>query len=85
MQGHNGGNSVTAIWTNPPRSVKARAVRLTLHGDQLGNAETARRRHGTLSYTWSTFQQGTDVKVCVKFAGINHVACDWTKYVGNQG
>ncbi len=84
LDGRNGWNAVTAIWTNPPKKAKTRAVRLFLDGRQYGSAETARRVRGTLSHTWAGFEQGTDVKVCVKFSGIKRVACDRTKYIGNR-
>ncbi len=84
LEGRNHWNSVTAIWVNPPRSARARTVRLTLHGRQLGRAETARRVGTTLSYTWSGFDTGTGTKVCVQFAGISRVACDTTRYIGDR-
>ncbi|MGW2709084.1 hypothetical protein ACWC4J_08825 [Streptomyces sp. NPDC001356] len=84
LDGRNGGNAVTAIWTNPPKKAKTRAVRLFLDGRQYGTVETARRVRGTLSHTWTSFEQGTDVQVCVRFAGIRRVACDRTKYIGNR-
>lgn len=84
LEGRNGWNSVTGFWANPPRSATTRTVRLTLNGRQLGGAETARRKGGTISYEWSGFEQGTGVKVCVTFTGINRVACDTTKYIGNR-
>jgi hypothetical protein len=84
LEGRNGWNAVTGFWANPPRSATTRTVRLTLNGRQLGGTETARRRGSTISYTWSGFEQGTNVKVCVTFTGINRVACDTTKYIGNR-
>ncbi|MEV7817094.1 hypothetical protein AB0P05_41495 [Streptomyces flaveolus] len=51
-----------------------------LDGRQYGTVETARRVRGTLSHTRASFEQGTGVKVCVRFAGILRVACDRTKY-----
>ncbi|WP_330461534.1 hypothetical protein OIB37_34495 [Streptomyces sp. NBC_00820] len=84
LQGRNSYNSVTAIWTNPPKATKKRGVRLTLDGDQLGVVQTARRVGGTISFTWSTMDTDTDTKVCVRFTGINRVACDRTKYIGNR-
>ncbi|WP_437065304.1 hypothetical protein [Streptomyces sp. enrichment culture] len=82
MEGRNGWNAVTAIWTNPPKSTTSWKVWLTQDGSRVGGTQTARRQGKTLSYTWSTFQQGTDAKMCVHFKGINRVACDKTKYVG---
>ncbi|MEU0074086.1 hypothetical protein ABZ027_31795 [Streptomyces sp. NPDC006332] len=84
MKGRNGWNSVTAIWANPPKSAKTRKVWLTQDGNRLGNTQTARRKGETISYTWSSFQQGTDVKMCVHFKGISRVACDTTKYIGDR-
>ncbi|MGA4960550.1 hypothetical protein, partial [Streptomyces lavendulocolor] len=84
MEGRNGWNTVTAIWTNPPKSVKKRTVWLTQDGDRVGKAQTARRKGKTLSYTWSGFEQGTDATMCVRFQGINRMACDKTKYVGDR-
>ncbi|MGA4960343.1 hypothetical protein [Streptomyces lavendulocolor] len=84
MEGRNGWNTVTAIWTNPPKSVKKRTVWLTQDGDRVGKAQTARRKGKTLSYTWSGFEQGTDATMCVRFKGINRVACDKTKYIGDR-
>ncbi|MEU3735219.1 hypothetical protein AB0E81_38425 [Streptomyces sp. NPDC033538] len=84
MEGRNGWNSVTAIWTNPPKSAKTRTVWLTQDGDLVGSKHTARRKGKTISYTWSSFQQGTDAKMCVHFKDINRVACDKTKYIGNR-
>ncbi|MEU1660670.1 hypothetical protein ABZ527_31800 [Streptomyces griseofuscus] len=84
MQGRNGWNSITAIWVNPPASVKRRSVRLLLAGAQFGPAHTARRVGHTVSHTWPAFEQDTDVKVCVRFAGVNRVACDRTMYIGSR-
>ncbi|MEU5483474.1 hypothetical protein [Streptomyces mirabilis] len=75
---------MTAIWANPPKSVKKRAVRLTLDGHQLGGSQTARRVGGTISYKWSGFEQGTGIKVCIHFTGIDRVACEETKYIGDR-
>lgn len=63
LQGRNAWNSVTAIWTNPPKAVQTRSVRLTLNGDQLGETQTARRVGKTLSYTWSAMDTDTDTNV----------------------
>ncbi|MFF4442421.1 hypothetical protein [Streptomyces sp. NPDC001621] len=84
LQGRNGWNSVTSIWVNPPKDVKTRSVRLFIDGHQLGHAQTARRVGKTISYHWSGFEQGTDVRVCVRFAGIDRVACERTKYIGDR-
>ncbi len=84
LEGRNHWNSVTAIYVNPPRSAKSRTVRLTLNGDQLGRAQKARRVGKTISYTWSGFDTGTGVTVCVRFTGIDRVACEKTKYIGNR-
>ncbi|MEU2380341.1 hypothetical protein [Streptomyces misionensis] len=84
MEGRNGWNTVTAIWTNPPKSARTRTVWLTQDGRRVGRAQTARRQGGTLSYTWPGFEQGTGAKLCVRFKGISRVACDMTKYIGNR-
>ncbi|WP_406011170.1 hypothetical protein OG440_37310 [Streptomyces sp. NBC_00637] len=84
LEGRNGWNSVTAIWTNPPQGVRKRGVRLTLNGHQLGSVQTARRVGRTLSFTWSAMDTETDTKVCVRFARIDRVACDKTKYIGDR-
>ncbi|PRH77202.1 hypothetical protein C6N75_21550 [Streptomyces solincola] len=84
MEGRNGWNKITAIWTNPPRAAKTRTVYLTQDGQQVGHQHTARRKGKTLSYTWSAFEQGTNAKMCVRFRGIDRVACDTTKYIGNR-
>ncbi|MFV5995857.1 hypothetical protein ACNPQM_26395 [Streptomyces sp. NPDC056231] len=84
LEGRNEWNSVTGVWVNPPKRVHARNVRLFLDGNQFGSAQTARRVGRTLSYHWSGFDTGTDVKVCVRFEGIGRVACDKTKYIGNR-
>ncbi|MET8218086.1 hypothetical protein [Streptomyces hirsutus] len=84
MEGRNDWNSVTAIWTNPPKSVTKRTMWLTQDGSRVGSKKTARRKGKTLSYTWSSFQQGTDAKMCVHFKGISRVACDKTKYIGDR-
>lgn len=84
LEGRNEWNSVTAIWTNPPRGVTTRKVRLYLDGHQLGYTRTARRVGATLSYHWSAFDTGTEVKVCVRFERIDRVACEYTKFIGNR-
>ena len=82
LEGHNGWNGVTAIWTNPPRTERARAVRLILDGHQLFRTETARRVGQTLSHHWRAFETATNTKVCVEFARIGRVACQTTRYTG---
>ncbi|MGW5531776.1 hypothetical protein [Streptomyces xanthochromogenes] len=84
VEGRNGWNSVTGIWTNPPRGEHTRSVRLTLNGHQLGRPQTARRVGSTLSYHWSGFETGTDTKLCVRFDGISRIACDTTRYIGDR-
>lgn len=84
LDGRNGEDAVTAIWMNPPKKVERRVVRLFLDGRRYGTVETARRVRGTLSHSWASFEQGTGVKVCVRFAGIRRVACDRTTYIGNR-
>ncbi|WP_331763697.1 hypothetical protein OH738_40195 (plasmid) [Streptomyces hirsutus] len=84
MEGRNGWNSVTTIWTNPPKSGMKRTVWLIQDGSRVGSKKTVRRKGKALSYTWSSFQQGTDVKMCVHFNGISRVACDKTKYIGDR-
>ncbi|WP_428949850.1 hypothetical protein [Streptomyces sp. cg35] len=85
LVGHNGGNSATGFWSNPPKSVKSRAVYLTLNGHNYGSPSTAKRVGKTISYTWSSFDMDTDTKVCVRFKGINRIACQATKYKGVPG
>ncbi|MFE3688178.1 hypothetical protein ACFXPM_33785 [Streptomyces sp. NPDC059095] len=84
LEGRNHWNSVTGIWTNPPKTARQRDVTLTLNGWRLGSAQTARRVGGTLSYHWSGFDTGTDTKICVHFTGISRVACATTKYIGDR-
>ncbi|MFD9097800.1 hypothetical protein [Streptomyces collinus] len=84
LEGRNHWNSVTGIWANPPARAGMRKVRLFLNGHRFGSAQTARRVGATLSYHWSGFDTGTDTEVCVRFKGINRVACDTTKYIGNR-
>lgn len=83
LEGRNGWNAVTAIWTNPGTSVKTRRVHLYLRGSHVSTA-TARRVGKTVSHSWSGMQTGTDARVCVRFAGIDRVACDTTKYIGRR-
>ncbi|MGA4862169.1 hypothetical protein ACPB9J_05980 [Streptomyces lavendulocolor] len=70
MEGRNDWNTATAIWTNPPK--------------QVGKAQTAHRKGKTLNYTSSSFEQGTDATLCVRFKGINRVACDKIKHIGDR-
>lgn len=83
LQGRNDWNSVTGIWTNPPKHIKNRAVTLYWNGDRFSTA-TATRVGKTLSYTWTTLQTGTHATLCVKFKGSNRTACEKTKYIGNR-
>lgn len=78
-------NSVTAIWVNPPKRTKSRTVQLYSNGHKLHHPEEAHRVGNTLSYTWTTFDTGTDTKLCVRFARINRTACDSTTYSGVPG
>ncbi|KUF17370.1 hypothetical protein AT728_16345 [Streptomyces silvensis] len=82
LEGRNQWNSVTGIWTNPPKRIKKRTVTLYLSGRRF-NSATARRVGKTLSYTWSHFNLGpTGTKACVKFAGSKRMACQTTSYSG---
>lgn len=85
LDGKNGWNRVTAIWVNPPKQVKARTVTMTLNGHRVFRDGMAHRVGDTLSYTWPASDLGTDTRVCVRFAGINRVACETTKYTGVPG
>jgi len=85
ITGRNEWNSVTAIWTNPPRKTKSRSVQLYSNGHRLFRPEKAHRVGNTLSYTWSAFDTGAHTRLCVKFAGVNRVACDSTSYSGVPG
>ena len=78
-------NSVTAIWTNPPKKTRTRTVQLYSNGHKLFRLEQAHRVGTTLSYTWSTFDTGTHTQLCVRFAGITRTACDSTTYSGVPG
>ncbi len=83
LEGNNGWNSVTGIWTNPPKHVKSNAVTLYWDGERF-DTSTATRVGKTLSYTWSSMQTGTDTKLCVKFKGSSRTACEKTKYIGDR-
>lgn len=83
LMGRNHLNSVTAIWTNPSRGTRKRKVTLFMNGRRYSTAQ-AHRVGSTLSHTWSTFDTGTDTKLCVKFEGISRMACETTRYIGNR-
>jgi hypothetical protein len=84
LEGRNGWNNVAAIWTNPSRGTRHRPVWVTVNGRQYGPKERATRVGGTLSYRWSGWEQGTDAKICIRFARIDRVACEHTKYTGDR-
>lgn len=84
LEGRNSWNSVTAIWVNAPTRVKARTVRLFMNGRQFYDPQRAVRVGKTVSFTWSAMDTSTDTKLCVRFKGIDRVACDRTKYIGNR-
>lgn len=67
LEGRNSWNSVTAIWVNPPKSVRARTVRLFMNGRQFADAQKAVRVGKTVSFTWSSMDTSTDTKLCVRF------------------
>ncbi|MFJ8863733.1 hypothetical protein ACIRD8_35635 [Streptomyces sp. NPDC102451] len=83
LEGRNDYNAVTAIWSNPPKKIKSRAVSLYWNGDHYDSA-TAKRVGKTLSYRWSTMDTGTNTRLCVRFKGSNRMACETTKYIGNR-
>lgn len=83
LKGHNGWNSVTGIWVNPPGRVMTRAVSLHWNGSLFDKA-VAKRVGRTLSHTWSNMQTGTDTRLCVKFRGRQRMACETTRYVGDR-
>ncbi|WP_327687079.1 hypothetical protein [Streptomyces sp. NBC_00467] len=82
LNGNNGWNSVTAIWTNPPKGTKSRAVTLYWNGERF-NTRTAKKKGKSLSYTWSAMDTGTGTKLCVKFKGSSRMACEKTAYSGS--
>ncbi|MFE4539665.1 hypothetical protein ACFRKB_32145 [Streptomyces scopuliridis] len=84
LEGTNGWNSVTGIWTNPPKRVKTNAVTLFWNGERYRTA-TARRVGQSLSYTWKHMETGTNTKLCVRFAASSRTACEKTRYAGIQG
>lgn len=84
LEGRNSENSVTGFWANPPKSAKSRTVWLTVDGKQYGKKERATRVGETLSYHWTSWDQGTDAKICVHFKDIDRVACERTKFTGNR-
>lgn len=65
LDGANGWNPVTEIWTNPPAGVRARGMYLYWNGQRFGDPVTARRVGRTLSCTWQNLQSGTDTELCV--------------------
>lgn len=84
LEGRNEVNSVTAIWTNPPRGENSRRSWLSINGEKVG-AGTAQRVGRTLSYTWERMQTGTGKKICVGFAGVgSRIACQSTVYIGDR-
>jgi hypothetical protein len=82
LDGRNGQNSITGIWTNPG-SVKTHAVTMYMN-DKPYSTKTATRHGDSLSYTWSSMNTGTDTKICVKFAGSSRMACETTRYIGDR-
>ncbi|MGW1674573.1 hypothetical protein [Streptomyces sp. NPDC002324] len=84
LEGRNSWNSVTAIWVNPPKRVKSRTVQLYMHGRRFYAPQKAVRVGRTVSFTWSSMDTGTGTKLCVRFKGIDRMACDRTKYIGNR-
>ncbi|WP_394427040.1 hypothetical protein [Streptomyces sp. SGAir0957] len=84
LTGHNGANAVTGFWANPPRSVSSRSVVLTMDGVRHGGRATAKRVGKTISYSWRRFNTGSHTKLCVRFARIDRVACQTTKYSGSR-
>ncbi|MFF0220107.1 hypothetical protein [Streptomyces vinaceus] len=84
LEGSNFWNTPTAIWTNPGRSVRAREVSLYVNGKRYYGLKTATRKGKTLSYTWGRFQQDADTKLCVRFQGIDRVACEFTRDIGDR-
>ncbi|MFG3496355.1 hypothetical protein [Streptomyces sp. NPDC047928] len=81
LDGRNGWNSITAIWTNPPERLTRREVTLYRDGERLATA-TAKRSGKTLRHTWPTMNTGTDTELCVAFKGSRRLACEHTRYVG---
>jgi hypothetical protein len=65
-------------------SVKKRTVWLTQNGRRVLRADTAWREGKTLSYTWTSFQQGSNASICVRFEGIRRVVCEKTRYIGTR-
>ncbi|MFJ3176093.1 hypothetical protein ACIPJK_35720 [Streptomyces roseus] len=84
LEGNNFWNTPTAIWTNPGRKVMAREVSLFVNGKRYYGPRTATRKGKTLSYSWGRFQQDTDTQLCVRFAGIDRVACEFTRDIGDR-
>ncbi|MFD4371100.1 hypothetical protein [Streptomyces sp. NPDC058486] len=84
LEGRNSWNSVTGFWSNPPKSAKSRTAWLTVDGERYGKKVKATRVGETISYHWTSWAQGTDAKICVHFKGIDRVACEKTKFIGNR-
>lgn len=83
LNGSNGWNSITGIWSNPPKSVKHRAVTLYANGERF-NTRIATKKGRSLSYTWSAMDTGTGTKLCVKFKGSARMACERAAYAGSR-
>lgn len=83
LDGRNGWNSVTGIWSNPPSEIRSREVSLYWDGRHF-NTSVATRKGSTLSYTWAGMQTGTDTELCVKFKGSRRMACETTRYIGDR-
>ncbi|WP_455359510.1 hypothetical protein [Streptomyces sp. SYSU K21746] len=83
LDGRNGWNSVTGIWTNPPKGTRSRQVSLYWNGEHF-DTSVATRKGSTLSYTWAGMQTGTDTELCVRFKGSRRTACETTRYIGDR-
>ncbi|MGW2681530.1 hypothetical protein [Streptomyces sp. NPDC001436] len=84
LEGSNVWNTPTAIRVNPPKDVKTRQVSLYVNGALYRfdkNPATARPVGKTLSYTWMHSEWEPDSKICVRFQGIDRVACERVKSI----
>ncbi|MFD7262324.1 hypothetical protein [Streptomyces sp. NPDC059874] len=87
LEGSNFWNTPTAIWVNPPKNVKTRQVSLYVNGKLYRydkNPATATRVGKTLSYTWNHSEWDAESKICVRFKGIDRVACERVKDIGDR-
>ncbi|MFD4865233.1 hypothetical protein [Streptomyces sp. NPDC058412] len=87
LEGSNVWNTPTAIWANPPKHVKTRQVSLYVNGKRYAfdkNPATATRVGKTLSYTWNHDRWDAESKICVRFKGIDRVACERVKDIGDR-